>query len=70
MKEIVAKAEKTLDKMNIVYQYVKELDKDSYEISLSHDKDAKKLKEHFDNMIIPIKYTQEDVVFFIVYPRG
>jgi len=68
MGEMIKKAEKNLDKLGISYQDVKELDKDSYEIALSHEKDAKKLKTFFDDMWIPIKYKQEEEVFFIVYP--
>lgn len=70
MKDVVKKVEKKLDSLGFSYQYVKEVDKDSYEISLSDEKDAKKLKKEFDDMLIPIRYEQKDTGVFKVYPRG
>ena len=66
MKVVVKKVMDSLSGMGIVYQYVKGLNGSSYEIALSNLSDVKKLKNHFDNMWLPIRYKNDDVFFTIM----
>ena len=57
----IKKAEKLLDDNKIVYQYVKEVSKTSYEIAISNEKETAKVSKILKDA--GIKFELDDVFF-------